>query len=285
MDTRKHTNTPIQNTFKKSVFLERLTMKNIKKLVKTLAAVSTIGLGFATVSVGQAQAVSLVPNQEGEIQLTNTDLQCLDPAQCIDTTSLDYGYSVTSLEFDPAFGESRLFADDRETENTYGFGVNSIILEDEDAGTNPNPGDIWFRPVAFAADGSAVEEAHLEVGRFRFDFEGKTANEVRLDFFDVEDAGFSGILEVNGQQLSGQDLLDNLISAGPDSNIQTLVLRNVNDFVVQLGNPNSDQFSTTGDGVSLAVSVPESENVIGLSALAVAGVITLKRRKKASKKA
>ncbi|MEL6167003.1 MAG: PEP-CTERM sorting domain-containing protein, partial [Cyanobacteria bacterium J06628_3] len=62
-------------------------MKNIKKLVKTLAAVSTIGLGFATVSVGQAQAASLVPNQEGEIQLTNPDLQCLDSSYCIDTTS------------------------------------------------------------------------------------------------------------------------------------------------------------------------------------------------------
>ncbi|MDY6897880.1 MAG: PEP-CTERM sorting domain-containing protein [Cyanobacteriota bacterium] len=33
------------------------------------------------------------------------------------------------------------------------------------------------------------------------------------------------------------------------------------------------------------MSVPESENIIGLSALAVAGVITLKRRKRASNKA
>ena len=260
-------------------------MKNIKKLVKTLAAVSTIGLGFATVSVGQAQAASLVPNQEGEIQLTNPDLQCLDPAQCIDTTTLDFGYSVTSLEFDPAFGESRLFADDRETENTYGFGVNSITLEDEDAGTNPNLGDIWFRPVAFEADGTVAEQGHLEVGKFKFDFEGKTANEVRLDFFDVEDGGFSGILEVNGVELSETMISSMLLPGGLNSNIQTLVLTDVTDFVVQLGNPNSETFSTTGDGVSLAVSVPESENVIGLSALAVAGVITLKRRKRASKKA
>ncbi|MEM6403469.1 MAG: LEVG family PEP-CTERM protein [Cyanobacteria bacterium P01_A01_bin.45] len=271
-------------------------MKNIKKLVKTLAAVSTIGLGFATVSVGQAQAVSLVPNQEGEIQLTNPDLQCLDPSYCIDTTTLDFGYSVTSLEYDtdgkgPQFGKSRLFSDDRSTTNDgtdgsfdlTGFGI-SFYGTDE--GTNPAVGTNWFRAVAYEqGETDPFEDGRLEVGRFKFDFE-ETANEVRLDYFDVEDAGFSGILEVNGQALSGQQLTDMLLPAGPDSNIQTLVLRNVNDLVVQMGNPGPDSvFGSTGDGVSLQVSVPESENVIGLSALAVAGVITLKRRKKASKKA
>ncbi|MEL6164242.1 MAG: LEVG family PEP-CTERM protein [Cyanobacteria bacterium J06628_3] len=271
-------------------------MKNIKKLVKTLAAVSTIGLGFATVSVGQAQAASLVPNQEGEIQLTNTDLQCLDPSYCIDTRSLDFGYSVTSEIYDTdgkglQFGRSRLFVDDRNTINdgTDGFDLRQfgITFLDEDEGTNPVAQTNWFRAMAYEQGSTTpFEDGRLEVGRYRFDFEGKTANEVRLDFFDVEDAGFSGILEVNGQQLTGQMLTDMLLPAGPDSNIQTLVLRNVTDFVVQMGNPGPDSvFSETGDGVALQVSVPESENVIGLSALAVAGVITLKRRKKASQKA
>ena len=267
-------------------------MKNIKKLVKTLAAVSTIGLGFATVSVGQAQAASLVPNQEGEIQLTNTDLQCLDPSYCIDTTSLDFGYSVTSEIYDTdgeglQFGRSRLFSDDRSTINdgSNGFDLTQfgITFLGEDEGTNPQAQTNWFRAVAYEeGSNTPFEDGRLEVGRFRFDFE-ETANEVRLDFFDIEDADFSGIIEVNGQEV---DLLDMLLPAGPDSNIQTLVLRNVNNFVVQMGKPGPNStFENTGDGVSLAVSVPESENVIGLSALAVAGVITLKRRKRASKKA
>ncbi|MDY6897879.1 MAG: LEVG family PEP-CTERM protein [Cyanobacteriota bacterium] len=271
-------------------------MRNIKKLVKTLAAVSTIGLGFATVSVQEAQAVSLVPNQEGEIQLTNPDLQCLDPSNCIDTTTLDFGYSVTSLEYDtdgkgPQFGKSRLFSDDRSTTNdgtngTFDLTQFGITFLDTDEGTNPNGETNWFRAVAYEqGETEPFEDGRLEVGRFKFDFE-QTASEVRLDFFDVEDAGFSGILEVNGQELSGQTLLDMLLPAGPDSNIQTLVLRNVNDFVVQMGNPGPDSvFGSTGDGVSLQVSVPESENIIGLSALAVAGVISLKRRKRASNKA
>ncbi|AFY54901.1 PEP-CTERM putative exosortase interaction domain-containing protein [Rivularia sp. PCC 7116] len=269
-------------------------MKNIKKLVKTLAAVSTIGLGFATVSVSQAQAASLVPQIEGEIE---TNLGCLDPSNCIDTADLDFGYSVTSLKYDfdgkgPQFVESRLFSDDRSTRNdgtngTFDLTQFGITFLDTDEGTNPNAGTNWFRAVAYE-EGSTTpfEDGRLEVGRFKFDFNGKTANEVRLDFFDVEDGGFSGILEVNGQELSGQMLADMLLPAGPDSNIQTLVLKNVNDFVVQMGNPGPDSvFSNTGDGVSLEVKIPESENIIGLSALAVAGVITLKRRKRASQKA
>ncbi len=66
----------------------------------------------------------------------------------------------------------------------------------------------------------------------------------------------------------------------PDSNIQSVVLKDLSKFTVQLGEAGG-KFGT-GDGVSLQVSVPESENVIGLSALAVAGVLTLKRRKSAS---
>ena len=112
-----------------------------------------------------------------------------------------------------------------------------------------------------------------------------TASEVRLDFFDVEDSDFSGII----QKVNGEDVVDVqnlLLEGGEDSNMQTLVLKNVKSFQVQLGKPGPDsKFDKTGDGVSLQVSVPESENLIGLSALAVAGVLTLKRRKTASRKA
>ena len=265
-------------------------MKNIKKLVKTLA-VSTIGLGIVTVSISEAQAASLTPNVEGEI---NTSLGCLDSNFCIDTTDasqVPFTYSVKSLDYDfdnkgPQFGLSRLFSDNKSTTNSNlkQFG---ITFKSTDEGTNTRLGQTWFRPVAYLQGATKpFENGRLEVGRFKFDFLGKTVNEIRLDFFDVEDAGFSGILEVNGKELTGQMLADMLLPAGPDSNIQTLVLKNVNDFVVQMGNPGPDSvFGRTGDGVALQVSVPESENVIGLSALAVAGVLTLKRRKTASQKA
>ena len=290
IDTRKHTNRVSKTVLKKQYFLERLTMKNIKKLVKTLA-VSTIGLGIATLSISEAQAASLTPNAEGEI---NTNLGCLDSNFCIDTkdaSQVPFTYSVESLEYDfdnkgPKFGKSRLFSDDRNTTNSE-LNQFGISFKAEDEGTNPGVGKNWFRAVAYEEGvNTPFENGRLEVGRFKFDFLGKTVNEVRFDFFDVEDAGFSGILEVNGEQLTGQMLADMLLPAGPDSNIQTLVLKNVNDFVVQMGNPGPDSvFGRTGDGVALQVSVPESENVIGLSALAVAGVLTLKRRKTASQNA
>ncbi|MEO1376527.1 MAG: LEVG family PEP-CTERM protein [Cyanobacteria bacterium J06635_10] len=248
-------------------------MKNFKKLVKTLA-VSTIGLGVATASISEAQAASLAPTQEGEIELTN--LGCLT-GDCIDTTTLPFAYEVESLEYDDNFDASRLFADRRDTDNDYGFGIQFL---GDDEGTNTESG-IWFRPVAFQ-DGAAVEgDGGLEVGRFKFDFLGKTAKEVKLDFFDVEDSGVTGILEINGVAVNFDELL---LEGGEDSNTQTLVLKDVSSFVVQLGNVNSSQFAT-GDGVNLAVSVPESETSIALSLVAVAGVLTLKRRKKASHKA
>ena len=216
-------------------------MKNIKKLVKTLA-VSTIGLGIATVSISEAQAASLTPNEEGEIQLTNlasnANFNCLNSSFCIDTTDasqVPFTYSVKSLDYDfdnkgPQFGLSRLFSDNRSTTNS-NLNQFGISFKATDEGTNPRLGQTWFRPVAYEQGATKpFENGRLEVGRFKFDFLGKTANEVRLDFFDVEDAGFSGILEVNEENLSGQALLDLLLPAGPDSNIQTLVLKNVNNF-------------------------------------------------------
>ena len=265
-------------------------MRNFKKLVKTLA-VSTIGLGIVTASISEAQAASLVPQKEGEIK---TGLGCLDPNFCIDTTDsskVPFTYSVESLEYDfdgkgPQFGKSRLFADDRKTTNSnlQKFG---ITFKREDEGTNPAIGQTWFRAVAYEEGAKKpFENGRLEVGRFKFDFLGKTANEIRLSFFDTEDANFTGVVELNGQKLTGQALLDMLIPAGPDGNIQTLVLKGVEDLVVQFGKPGPDSvFGRTGDGVSLQVSVPESETTLGLSVLAVAGVLTLKRRKRASQKA
>lgn len=293
MDTKTTRKQSIQHKHsKKTYFLERLTMKNFNKLVKTLA-VSAFGLGIATASISEAQAVSLVPTQEGEI-LTN--LGCLDFNNCINTTDANqvpFTYSVESLKYDfdgegEQFVESRLFADDRNTPNS-DLNQFGITFKAEDEGTNPAMKQIWFRPVANILDENdnlvPFEDGRLEVGRFKFDFLGKTANEVRLSFFDVEDDNFTGIT-VNGQIIEGQALLDMLIPPGDDSDIYTLVLKDVNDFIVQLGKPGpQSEFSETGDGVTLAVSVPESETKVGLGVLAVAGVMTLKRRKRGSQKA
>jgi hypothetical protein len=166
-----------------------------------------------------------------------------------------------------------LFSDNRATPNSHGLGI-TFIAEDE--GTNPEVGEFWLRPVAFK-DGEVFEEGRLEAGLFEFDF-GRTITELRLDFFDVEYTDSTQVVKINGQ-----DIQDLFVDAGPDGNIQTVVLKDLSKFTVQLGEAGG-RFGT-GDGVSLQVSVPESENLIGLSALAVAGAITLKRRKKASQQA
>lgn len=270
IDTRKHTNRLSKTQFKNQYFLERLTMKNFKKLVKTIAAVSTLGLGFATVSISEAQAALLVPQREGEIKLTNFDtdpnFNCLT-GNCIDTES-ELGYKVTSFAFGD-FDASRLFSDDRGTTNSYAMGIEFIA---DDEGTRPDADLFYLRPVAFK-DGAVVEHGRLEVGLFEFDF-GRTIGEIKLNFFDVEYAESTTIFVDGVAQTVGH---------GHNSNIQSVVLKDLSKFKVQLGEPGGD--FGFGDGVSLQVSVPESENIIGLSALAVAGVLTLKRRKTASRKA
>lgn len=260
-------------------------MQKSTVLAVTLAA-STLGFGLAA-GMPAAHALSLVPQTEGEINLTN--ISCIVGAdQCIDTQET-MGYSVTSLAYDndgtnPQYGLSRLFVDQRSTANNWGFGIK---FQEEDAGTNPAFNQYWFRPVAYrgaransAPTGSPTEEGQLEVGRYRFNL-GQTVSKLTLDFFDVEDANFSGILQVNGTPFS------QLVAAGPDGNIKSLTLRDVSSFVVQLGKPGPNStFSRTGDGVSLqATAVPEPTTTISLAALAVAGMIGLRQRKKASEQA
>ncbi len=162
-------------------------MKNLKKLVKTLA-ISTLGLGIATASISEAQAASLVPQREGEIK---TNLGCLFGVPCIDTEA-ELGYTVTSFGFQD-FDPSRLFSDDRGTVNNYAMGI-TFIADDE--GTTPDAEQYFLRPVAFK-DGIVFEEGRLEAGLFEFYF-GKTISEIKLDFFDVEYANSTKIF-VGGQ--------------------------------------------------------------------------------------
>ncbi|MBW4602694.1 MAG: LEVG family PEP-CTERM protein [Calothrix sp. FI2-JRJ7] len=250
-------------------------MQKAMLLAKIFAA-TTLGLSVLTFA-STANAASLVPNKEGEIKTTN--LGCLNANKCIDTTAaaangLPFGYTVTSLKYDfdnkyPKFVESRLFADDRSTKNNYGFG---ITFNKQDAGTNPDLNQLWMRPSAMLGLTSTFEIGQLEVGRFKFDF-GKNIGSVTFDLFDVEDKGTS-ILEVNGKTTKINAV------AGADSNRQTITIHDVSSFVIQLGNHDSKLFPKTGDGVAMRVSVPEPGTVISLGALAVAGIISARQRKK-----
>ncbi|NWF59622.1 MAG: PEP-CTERM sorting domain-containing protein [Fischerella sp.] len=246
-------------------------MHKLSTLAKTLVAF-TVGLGVAS-AMSSAHAVSLVPQQEGEVGLTN--ITCLGGSvTCLDTTSMDY--TVTSLAYDfdglnPQYGLSRLFVDNRNTANDWGFGIKFKTL---DAGTNPPLNEYWLRPVAYLADGTPAEGGQLEVGKFLFQFK-QAVSEVTLDFLDVEDANFSGILAVNGNPFT------QLLPAGSNNGIQSLTLNNVSSFVVQLGKPGpNSKFKKTGDGVNLQVSVPEPASTLGLGALAVVGMFGLRQRKK-----
>lgn len=245
--------------------------------LKVITAVLGLGLGFAAAAPA-ANAQSLIPQQEGEIQLTN--LQTLDPNQTINTNP--FGLSVTSLEFEDAqeegieYGLSRLFIDNRATENDYGDGF--IKFGTRDSGTNAGAGEYWLRAAAIQTDGVASEGGELEVGRFLFEFE-RELEEITFDFFDVESFG-SGILEVNGQSVT-----DMMLAVGEDGNTQSLTLNNVSSLVLQLGNTNGvgQGDGVTISGVEVVQSVPEPTTTISLGALAVAGMFGVKKRKNIKK--
>lgn len=239
-----------------------------------IAAVLGLGLGFAATAPA-ANAANLIPQTEGEIQLTN--LGVLDPDQAIDTS--EFGFSVTSLQYDfddsqkVNYGLSRLFVDAKGTANDYGDGF--IRFGTSDGGTTEAENQYWLRAAAIQTDGVASEGGELEVGRFLFEFD-QELDKVSLDFFDSESSPFSGILEVNGQSA------EQFLAAGADGNTQTLTLNNVSSFVIQLGKDNG---RGKGDGVTLSgiQSVPEPTTTFSLGALAVAGMFGVKKRKNLKK--
>jgi hypothetical protein len=236
---------------------------------------TSLSMGLAA-AMPAAHAMSLIPQQEGEIGLTNL--------ASVSTTTIDtqsMGFSVSSLKFDDKLGLSRLFVDKNGTDNTWGLGIK---FGSTDLGTNPDSSQYWYRPVAMGLSNQAIEGGQLEVGRFLFNFD-KAYEEVSLDFVDVEDSGFSGILEVNGQSVS------NLLQAGPNDGTQSITLKNVKSFVIQMGNSgrnysNPNARFATGDGVRLSglaatKAVPEPTTTLGLGAMAVAGLFGLRRKKAA----
>jgi hypothetical protein len=245
-------------------------MKKVTLSAKILAA-ATVGFSVITLAPS-ANAASLVPQQEGEIKLLNNG-DCLTNAACIDTATL--GYTIKSLNYKTGFGESLLFVDDRSTANSYTKGTFGINFLTQDEGTNPALNQNWFRPVAVDTNGKPLENGRLETGLFEFTFDN-VVNGLNLSFFDTETSGFTGAIKVNGV------VVNNLLPGGANNNIQSLVLNNVKTLQVQLGQPGVFPSVKTGDGVSLAISVPEPGMIVSLGALAVAGMFGVRKGKKAS---
>ena len=239
-----------------------------------VAAVLGLGLGLvAAAPAANAQSLNFIPQQEGEVKLTNRDYLDQNAATNIDTSGL--GFSVTSLEYDNDKGLSRLFVDRKGTANDYGFGINFAAF---DKGTNAADESFMFRSVAYDDKGNLLENGELEIGRFLFDFGDRVYETIVLDLLDVETSGFSGILKVNGESVA-----DMLLAAGGNNQVQTLTLNNVSSFEIQLGDPSG--FNGIGDGVNLAgvQSVPEPTTTLSLGALAVAGMFGVKKRKNIKK--
>lgn len=248
---------------------------NFTNLSARILAATTLGFGIFTLAPA-ANAASLVPTTEGEIALKNNNNTCLTNATCIDTKPL--GYSVTSLTYNTNYKESLLFVDNSATQNNYSKGGFGITFLKTDEGTTSEASQNWFRGVALDKEGNPVENGRLEVGVFEFVFDN-VVNGLKLNFFDVEDGGFSGLLEVNDQAINTNTLLP----GGPDKNIQTLpILNDVKSFKVKLGQPKTPTFPNTGDGVLLQASVPEPGNVVSLGVLAVAGMFGVRKGKKSS---
>lgn len=132
-----------------------------------------------------------------------------------------------------------------------------------------------------------VENGRLEVGKFQFDFKNALSG-LQFNFFDVEDSKHTGILSYTNSK--GETIsINQLLTGGQNGNLQSLIIKDVQSFVVQLGNPGQkygyqdSEFKNTGDGVDLQLeTVPEPGTTASLGLLAVAGLFGLRQRKKAS---
>lgn len=228
--------------------------------VASLIAASTVTVGLMAPS---ASAFSLVPQEEGEVELLN--LAPLDENLVV--TLPDLIASVESLA-NPDGTFSRLFVDNLSTPNNYG-GI--VQFQARDTGTVP-PG-FWYRP-------SEVEEENgqLEVGTFRFVF-AETLPRLTVRYFDTESFPTTGVpdffadAQTDGLLVSGE----NPVPEGEDGNIYTQTWQDVSFITLKLGNDTRG----TGDGVDFQLeTVPEPGTVLGLGTLAMAGAFGLRKRNK-----
>jgi hypothetical protein len=247
------------------------TFRNAATVASVIAA-STLTIGTLAPS---ASAVSLVPQQEGEINvglgasLSGDGYLTLDPII----------ESIESLEDDSTGTKSRLFVDKAGTANTYGSLVKFLKF---DIGTADRQESYWFRPVAMKMDGITplVEKGQLEVGTFKFTFKD-TIEKLTLSWFDTEYEGEHTSFEVGSE--SGY------VPAGENNNTYSQTFTNVNSLLLNLGEKgkgtlaNGNKANWKGDGVLVtaeAETVPEPATVGALLGLGALGLI--KRRKGAA---
>ncbi|MEQ8757066.1 MAG: LEVG family PEP-CTERM protein [Coleofasciculus sp. G1-WW12-02] len=242
-------------------------MKSLSTFFRQSTAVASL-IAASTVTVGlmapSASAFSLVPQEEGEVELLNIDALggLVGPA----VTLPDLIESVESLA-NPDGTFSRLFVDDLSTANNYGI----VQFQAGDVGTIP-PG-FWYRP-------SEVEEENgqLEVGKFKFVFT-EIIPRLTVRYFDTESSNTTGVpdffadAQTDGLLVSGE----NPVPQGENANIYTQTWQGVSFITLKLGNDTRG----TGDGVDFQLeSVPEPGTVLGLGTLAMAGGLGLRKRNK-----
>ncbi|MEQ9358401.1 LEVG family PEP-CTERM protein [Coleofasciculus chthonoplastes] len=245
-------------------------MKSLSTLLGNCVTLASL-IAASTVTVGlmasSASALSLVPQEEGEVELVNiNDITAFDPAGLIGpaVTLPDLIASVESIA-NPDGKFSRLFVDDLTTDSPYGI----VHLRAGDIGTVPE--GFWYRP-------SEIEEENgqLEVGTFKFMFT-ETLPELTVRYFDTESSNTTGVPDFFSEVVTDGTLLsgENFVPAGEDGNIYTQTWGDVSFITLKLGKDTA----ATGDGVDFQLeTVPEPGTVLGLGTLAMAGAFGLRKR-------
>jgi hypothetical protein len=251
------------------------TQKSVKTMFSDVLKCK-LGLASAAASImggivlaPAAQAINLVPQQEGEVQLSNLD--CLS-GSCM-TLDNSIFKSVISEKDSSTGGYSYLFVDRKGTENIYPDTVNggTFVFNSVDLGTTEPENQYWFRPVATNKDGQLIEKSELEVGTFTFEFT-KKLSELTLSFFDTEKKNGTSFTVFRDDQTSETFT----VAKGPNSNIQTFTVQNVQKITLNLG----ERHGRTGDGVNFqatAASVPEPSMALGAIATVIGGGLLRKR--------
>ncbi|ACB53955.1 hypothetical protein cce_4607 [Crocosphaera subtropica ATCC 51142] len=269
--------------------------------------VTTIGVNLGTVLSASAQIIEvpLVPQQEGEVNLSGSGITCLDSNQCLNVPSL-VG-PITNIEslVDSTTGtKSRLFVDNFGTENTYGSDKKTQvifgIIDLPGGGTTSPVVDAmgnpiyWYRPSERKLNGGTEEKGNLEVGTFKFSF-SPTIPEIKIQYFDVESANTTGLLGVIDQSQTNATLVsgENPISFKVgDKTIYEQIWQDVNFMTIKLGN---DTMLGTGDGVNFIITnridnnidptaVPEPLTILGAGTAMGFGGFFKKKLAKSSKK-
>jgi hypothetical protein len=269
-------------------------IKTKKALLASLAAIPIAIAGNIAFADVASASYSLVPQQEGEIDVGLTPgvlgltsgpgvSQINYP---IPTNTRPYISKIESLVDSTTGAKSRLFVDHLATANNYGNGT--VVFQATDAGTVPT--GYWYRPSEVTE-----EKGQLEVGTFKFTFNDGDSNDpipfLKVLYFDTESTDTTGVPTTDSPNFSG-NILDtdgtlylgeNPVLQGRNANIYEQVWRNVTYITLKLG---KDYTSGTGDGVDFqlySAPVPEPITLLG-SGIALSFGTYLKRKLKEKQK-